>query len=140
MDFYFCSFDPVPPKDSQQIKSKPKMCSGLVKWSSGVLMVKSNSVIYSYCSQQSPELLFRTTSAAYGSFCARSQISATTAGLCHSPTISKPCLWPVPQLKATPDTLTHFVRPGIKPVSSCVLVRFVSPEPQWELPRVCSGS
>ena len=32
-------------------------------------------------------------------------------------------------------TLTHEARPGIKPVSSCMLVRFISAVPQWELPR-----
>ena len=29
--------------------------------------------------------------------------------------------------------LTHWVRPGIKPVSSWILVRFISAEPRWEL-------
>ena len=30
-------------------------------------------------------------------------------------------------------SLTHWVRPGIKPASSCILVRFASVAPQWEL-------
>ena len=30
-------------------------------------------------------------------------------------------------------SLTHSVRPGIKPVSSWILVVFVNTEPQWEL-------
>ena len=30
-------------------------------------------------------------------------------------------------------SLTHWARPGIKPVSSWILARFVSAEPQWEL-------
>ena len=30
-------------------------------------------------------------------------------------------------------SLTHFVSPGIEPVSSRMLVRFISAEPQWEL-------
>ena len=30
-------------------------------------------------------------------------------------------------------SLTHWGRPGIEPVSSWILVRFVSTEPQWEL-------
>ena len=36
---------------------------------------------------------------------------------------------------ATSNTgsLTHWVRPGIKPASSWMLVRFVSTEPRWEL-------
>ena len=33
---------------------------------------------------------------------------------------------------ATPDHLTHCVRPGIEPISSWILVQFVSAEPQWE--------
>ena len=32
-------------------------------------------------------------------------------------------------------SLTHRARPGIEPVSSCILVRFVSTEPWWELPK-----
>ena len=31
-------------------------------------------------------------------------------------------------------SLTHWVRPGIKPGSSWMPVRFVSAEPQWKLP------
>ena len=30
-------------------------------------------------------------------------------------------------------SLTHWVRPGIKPASSWILVRFIITEPQWEL-------
>ena len=33
-------------------------------------------------------------------------------------------------------SLTHYVRPGIEPASSWMLVRFVSSEPQWELLKV----
>ena len=32
-------------------------------------------------------------------------------------------------------SLTHGVRPGIKPASTWILVRFTSVTPQWELPR-----
>ena len=35
-------------------------------------------------------------------------------------------------------SLTHWVRPGIEPVSSWILVRFISAEPQWELPHSLS--
>ena len=31
-------------------------------------------------------------------------------------------------------SLTHWVRPGIEPTSSWILVRFIIVEPQWELP------
>ena len=30
-------------------------------------------------------------------------------------------------------SLTHYVRPGIEPASSWILVGFISAEPQWEL-------
>ena len=58
--------------------------------------------------------------------------------------------WPTPQpqqhqIRAASVTYTtahgnavsliHWARPGIKPVSSWILVRFVSTEPQRELPR-----
>ena len=35
-------------------------------------------------------------------------------------------LWPTPQLPATLDPLTHWARPGIEPLSSWILVRFVN--------------
>ena len=59
------------------------------------------------------------------------------------------CCQPTPQpqphqIQVVPSTytiahnsagsLTHWVRPGIKPSSSWILVRFVSIAPQWELP------
>ena len=50
-------------------------------------------------------LLFRATLAAYGSSQARGQTGAAAAGLHHSNSNmgSKPSLWPIPQLMATPD-------------------------------------
>ena len=33
-------------------------------------------------------------------------------------------------------SLTHWVRPGLEPASSWILVRFVSTEPLWEFPQV----
>ena len=30
-------------------------------------------------------------------------------------------------------SLNHWARPGIEPASSCILVRFITAEPQWEL-------
>ena len=61
---------------------------------------------------------------------------AVAAGLPQSHSIggSEPDLRPTPQLTATWDqSLTHWARPGIEPVSSWMLVRFVSTAPQWEL-------
>ena len=64
---------------------------------------------------------------------ARGPIGATAASLhCgQSNARFKPCLWPTPQLMAIGGFLTHWTRPGIKPATSCFLVRFVSTAPQW---------
>ena len=40
---------------------------------------------------------------------------------------------PTPQLTATPDILTRWTRPGVKPKSSWILVRFLTTEPRHEL-------
>ena len=79
--------------------------------------------------------LFRAEPVAYGSSQARGRIGAAAAGLHHNHSNSRPepHLQPTPQLTAMPDPLTHWVRPGIRPASSGMLVRFVSTEPQWEL-------
>ena len=71
---------------------------------------------------------------AHGGSQARDQIGPVASGLhdSHSNTRSKPRLRPTPQLMAT----THWMRPGIEPVSSWILVRFVSAEPQWELQMI----
>ena len=53
------------------------------------------------------------------SFQAKGWIGAATAGLCHS--------------HSNMGSLTHRVRPRIKPTSSWILVRFVAAEPWWEL-------
>ena len=52
----------------------------------------------------------------------------------HSCARSKPHLQPTPQLVATPDPLTHWVKPGIEPASSWILVGLVSTAPLRELP------
>ena len=72
---------------------------------------------------------------AYGSSQARGRIRAIAACLhhSHSNTRSELCLWPTPQLMATPDLVTCWARPGIEPASSWMLVRFVSAEPRWKL-------
>ena len=75
---------------------------------------------------------------AYRGSQARGWIQAVAASLSHSHsnTRNKPRLQPTPHLSATPDPLTHWARLGIEPVSSWILVRFVSTEPWWELPRL----
>ena len=64
----------------------------------------------------------RTTLAVYGISQARGQIGATAASLYHSS-----------QQQA--GSLTHWVRPGIEPASSWILVGFVSTVPQQKLPK-----
>ena len=58
----------------------------------------------------------------------RSWIRAAAAGPHHSHSRagSEPHSWPTPQLVTMPDPLTHWARPGIKPTSSWVLVRFLT--------------
>ena len=77
----------------------------------------------------------------YGSSQARSQIRAVAAGLCH-----KPEKLGIQAASATYTTahgnagsLTHWARPGIKPTSSWMLVRFVSAELWQELPKSLFG-
>ena len=67
----------------------------------------------------------RATPSAYGNSQARSQIWAAAAGLhwIHSNAIS----------------LTHWMKLGIKPASSWILVVLVTAEPQWEHPRILLG-
>ena len=62
------------------------------------------------------------------------ELGATAASHSHSNARSKPLLRPTSPLTATPDP--HWVRPEIEPVSSWLLVRFISAEPQWELPFI----
>ena len=80
--------------------------------------------------------LFRAAPAAYRGSQARGQIRATAAGLYHSHSNarSESHLRPTLQLTATPDPLTHRVRPGMEPATSWFLVGFVSTAPLWELP------
>ena len=72
--------------------------------------------------------LFRVAPAAYG--VPRSQIGAAAAGLRQSQQHK------IQAMSATYTTahgnvrfLTHWVRPGIKPASSWILVRFITAEP-----------
>ena len=62
---------------------------------------------------------FRAALVAHGGFQARDWIGAVPAGLRHG--------------HSNAGSLTHWVRPGIEPMSSWMLVRFISSEPQWEL-------
>ena len=81
-------------------------------------------VLFCFCFR-----LFRAAPEAHGSSQGKGQI----AGLCHSNRI---WVMPVTYAMAHSNTgsLTYWERPGIKPVSSWILVGFVTAEPQWELP------
>ena len=65
---------------------------------------------------------------ARGSSWARSEIGAAATGLHHSHSNIRPepLLRPTPQLSATPDPLTHWARPGMKPTSLWILVGFLT--------------
>ena len=79
-------------------------------------------------------LPFRAAPAAYGISQARGQIRAVAACHSHSNARSEPCLWSTPT-QGNAGYLTHWARPGIKPESSWILVKFFTTEPQQELPR-----
>ena len=80
-------------------------------------------------------IFFRATSMAYWGSQARDQTRAIATGLYHSHSNarSKLCLRHTPQLASNTGFLTHWVRPGIEPVSLGILVRSVSAEPWWQL-------
>ena len=83
-------------------------------------------------------MLFRATPEAYGSSQARSRselqllacaIAAAKQDLSQAMSVT------YTTARGNTRSLTHWVRPGIEPASSWTLVRFVTPEPQQELPR-----
>ena len=80
-------------------------------------------------------LLFRAAPAAYGGFQPTGWIGATAACLCHSHNNvgSKLRLRPTTTAHGNTRSLTHWARPGIKPASSWILVRFISAVPHREL-------
>ena len=71
----------------------------------------------------------------HGSSQARGLIRDTAASLHHSLSNvgSEPRMWPTPLLTGMPDPQHTWVRLGIKPPSSWMLVRFVFSSPQWEV-------
>ena len=80
------------------------------------------------------EGLLRATLTAYGRSQARGWIRTAAAGLHHSHSNvgSKPVFDPRHSSQQH-QTLTHWVRPGIKSASSWILVGFITAEPWWEL-------
>ena len=77
---------------------------------------------------------FRATPMAYGSSQGSNWNCICPSTPYHSNTGSKSHLRPTPQLTATPDSLTHWARPGVKPTSSWIPAGFVSAAPQQEFP------
>ena len=84
---------------------------------------------------------FRATLVAYRGSQVRGQIWAVAAGLCHrhsnvgSELHLRPTLQTYTTVHSKAWSLTHWVRPGIEPALSWILVRFASAEPWWELPE-----
>ena len=79
--------------------------------------------------------LFRVVPTAYGYSKARGENGVTAASLHHSH--SKTGIWAMSVTYTTVHSNswspTHWVRPGIEPASSWILVRFISTVPQWKL-------
>ena len=109
--------------------------TALKKKKKNLFITFGNRLIFFLC-------LFRAMPVAYGVSQARGPIGAAAAGLHYS---SQP--QPQPQPRRIRDTsatyttahgnaksLTHRGRLGMEPVSSWIIVRFISAEPQWELP------
>ena len=75
--------------------------------------------------------LFRAAPMAYGSSQARDLIEAEPGGL------EKHRIWAMSatytMTHGNSRSLTHWVRPGIKPMSSWTLLGFITTEPWWEL-------
>ena len=109
-DFCLCSFSCTDSRENQEESEEN---------SQDTRLIRAFTIFVAVC-------LFRATPMAHGGSQARGQIRAVAASLHH---------W-VQALSVTYITahsnsgsLTHCARPGIKPVSSWILVRFLSTEP-----------
>ena len=84
--------------------------------------------------------LFRAALAAYGNSQARNQIGAIVTSLRPMAQPQKCQIWATSATYTTANgntrSSTHWARSEIEPVSSWMLVRFVSTEPRWELPHL----
>ena len=80
---------------------------------------------------------FRAIPMACGGSQTKGQIRAAAADLHHSHSNTRPELYSETYTTAhgNAGSLTHWVRPGIKLMSSWILVRFLTAEPPWELPK-----
>ena len=93
-----------------------------------VTILTPGTLLCCHISSFLPSLLsLRTAPVAYGGSQARGPIRAVAAGLhhSHSNSRSEPRLWPTyTTAHGNAGSLTHWVRPGIRPSSSWMLVRF----------------
>ena len=79
-------------------------------------------------------VLFRAATEAYGGSQARGLIGSVATSLRQShDSGSESCLWPTTTAHGNAGSLTHWSRPGIKPTSSWILVRFISTTIRQEL-------
>ena len=80
--------------------------------------------------------LFRATLVVYGISQARGWIGAVAAALCQRYSNTRSSILTYTTAHRNARFLSHRARPGIKPASSWILIRFVSPGPWWELPDI----
>ena len=75
--------------------------------------------------------LFRAAPMAYESSQARGRIRSAAANLQHSHSnsnsSSEPCLWPYATAQGNAGWVTYWAKPGMEPVSSWILVGFLTP-------------
>ena len=76
--------------------------------------------------------LFRAPPTAYGSSLARGPIGAVAAGLHHSHSDTRSATYTTAHDNT--GSLTRWARLGIESAFLWILVRFITAEPQWELP------
>ena len=83
-------------------------------------------------------LLFLGLHLAYGDSQARGLIRAIAASLSHSQSNARSHLHLPPAMSCSSDgSLIHWVRPGLEPVSSWILLRFVICWAKMGTPRIC---
>jgi len=121
------------------LRNKQHMCpSQLLRSVEFIYCVPAPSfpvIILPSASVLSFSFLFWATPTAYGSSQAKGHIRAVAADLHHSHSSGQ--IWATSVIYTTAHSnaryLTHWARPGIKPISSWLLVRFLIAEPWCEL-------
>ena len=94
--------------------------------------LKSSSCFRMFVPNQFVYLLFRPSPVAYGGSQARGLVYATATAM-----LDLSHIFDLPHAYGNAGSLTHWARPGIKPASSWILVRFITTEPQWALLSQC---